>query len=120
MRPLRSNRLSAGERTWGFSRTPSSAGTKLSCTLSGFPMCAKPSGVYAKESSKAGTMSRWTIFGGASPGAVNILLDDYAPLANKWFLWDNSTPPAKLLAESASQSIIQLQLFFAFHEEKSA
>jgi len=25
-------------------------------------------------------------------------LDDYAPLANKWFLWDNSTPPAKLLA----------------------
>lgn len=44
------------------------------------------------------------------------LLDDYAPLANKWFLWDNSTPPAKLLAESASQSIIQLRTFFSFHE----
>lgn len=48
------------------------------------------------------------------------LLDDYAPLANKWFLWDNSTPPAKLLAESTSQSIIQLRTFFSFHEEKSA
>jgi predicted ABC-type ATPase len=48
------------------------------------------------------------------------LLDDYAPSANKWFLWDNSTPPAKLLAESTAQSIIQLRRFFAFHEEKSA
>ena len=47
------------------------------------------------------------------------LLDDYAPLANKWFLWDNSTPPAKLLAESSSQSIIQLRTFFSFHEEAS-
>ena len=48
------------------------------------------------------------------------LLEDYAPLANKWFIWDNSTPPAKLLAESTSQSIIQLRAFFSFHEEKSA
>ncbi len=48
------------------------------------------------------------------------LLDDYAPSANKWFLWDNSTPPAKLLAESSAQSIIQLRAFFSFHEEKSA
>lgn len=48
------------------------------------------------------------------------LLADYAPLAKGWFLWDNSTPPAKLLAESASHSIIQLRAFFAFHEEKSA
>jgi len=48
------------------------------------------------------------------------LVDDYAPLANKWFLWDNSTPPAKLLAESSAQSIIQLRAFFSFHEEKSA
>jgi predicted ABC-type ATPase len=48
------------------------------------------------------------------------LLDDYAPLATKWFLWDNSTPPAKLLAESTSQSIIQLRAFFSFHEGKSA
>jgi predicted ABC-type ATPase len=52
--------------------------------------------------------------------SIQHLLDDYAPLANKWFLWDNSTPPAKLLAESASQSIIQLRTFFSFHEEKSA
>jgi predicted ABC-type ATPase len=48
------------------------------------------------------------------------LLDDYAPLATKWFLWDNSTPPAKLLAESPVQSIIELRAFFSFHEEKSA
>ncbi len=27
------------------------------------------------------------------------------------------SPPAKLLAESASQSIIQLRSFFSFHEE---
>jgi predicted ABC-type ATPase len=47
------------------------------------------------------------------------LVDDYAPLANKWFLWDNSTPPAKLVAESSAQSIIQLRAFFSFHEEKS-
>ena len=47
------------------------------------------------------------------------LLDEYAPLANKWFLWDNSTPPAKLLAESATHSIIELRTFFSFHEEKS-
>jgi len=40
------------------------------------------------------------------------LLDDYAPLAKKWFLWDNSTPPAKLLAESATHSILQLRAFF--------
>src|SRR5437773_284144 len=51
--------------------------------------------------------------------SIQHLLDDYASLATKWFLWDNSTPPAKLLAESASQSIIQLRSFFAFHEEKS-
>jgi predicted ABC-type ATPase len=48
------------------------------------------------------------------------LLKDYAPLANKWFLWDNSTPPAKLLAESTSQSIVELRAFFSFHEGKSA
>ena len=52
--------------------------------------------------------------------SIQHLLDDYAPLANKWFLWDNSTPPAKLLAESTSQSIIQLRTFLSFHEEKSA
>jgi predicted ABC-type ATPase len=47
------------------------------------------------------------------------LLDDYAPLSNKWFLWDNSMPPAKLLAESATHSIVELRKFFSFHEEKS-
>jgi predicted ABC-type ATPase len=52
--------------------------------------------------------------------SIQHLLDDYVQLANKWFLWDNSTPPAKLLAESTSQSIIELRAFFSFHEEKSA
>jgi predicted ABC-type ATPase len=51
--------------------------------------------------------------------SIQHLLDDYAPLATKWFLWDNSIPPAKLLAESATHSIIQLRSFFASHEEKS-
>jgi len=51
--------------------------------------------------------------------SIEHLLDDYAPLATKWFLWDNSTPPAKLLAESASHTIIQLRSFFASHEEES-
>ena len=52
--------------------------------------------------------------------SIQHLVDDYAPLASKWFLWDNSTPPAKLLAESTSRSIVQLRAFFSFHEEKSA
>jgi predicted ABC-type ATPase len=51
--------------------------------------------------------------------SIQHLLDDYAPLATRWFLWDNSTPPAKLLAESASHTIIQLRSFFASHEEES-
>jgi predicted ABC-type ATPase len=51
--------------------------------------------------------------------SIQHLLDDYTPLATKWFLWDNSTPPAKLLAESATHSIVQLRAFFAFHEEES-
>jgi len=50
---------------------------------------------------------------------IEHLLNDYAPLADKWFLWDNSAPPAKLLAESATQTIIQLRAFFSFHEEAS-
>ena len=45
--------------------------------------------------------------------SIEHLLDDYAPLADKWFLWDNSAPPAKLLAESAAQTIIQLRGFFS-------
>jgi predicted ABC-type ATPase len=51
--------------------------------------------------------------------SIQHLLKDYAPLASKWFLWDNSMPPAKLLAESATHSIIELRTFFSFHEEKS-
>lgn len=47
------------------------------------------------------------------------LMHDCAPLADKWFLWDNSTPPAKLLAESATQTILQLRALFSFHEEAS-
>ena len=50
--------------------------------------------------------------------SIQHLLDDYATLANKWFLWDNSTPPAKLLAESATHRIVELRTFFSFHEEK--
>jgi predicted ABC-type ATPase len=51
--------------------------------------------------------------------SIEHLLNDYAPLADKWFLWDNSAPPAKLLAESATQTIVQLRAFFSFHEEAS-
>jgi predicted ABC-type ATPase len=51
--------------------------------------------------------------------SIRHLLDDYGPLANKWFLWDNSAPPAKLLAESATHSIVELRAFFSSHEEKS-
>ena len=51
--------------------------------------------------------------------SITHLVDDYAPLADRWFLWDNSAPPAKLLAESATQTIIQLRAFFSFHEEAS-
>jgi predicted ABC-type ATPase len=52
--------------------------------------------------------------------SIQHFLDDYAPLSTKWFLWDNSTPPAKLLAESSIHSIVDLRAFFSFHEEKSA
>jgi predicted ABC-type ATPase len=51
--------------------------------------------------------------------SIHHFVDEYAPLANKWFLWDNSTPPAKLLAESATHTIVQLQAFFALYEENS-
>jgi predicted ABC-type ATPase len=45
--------------------------------------------------------------------SIQHLLDDYLPLANRWALWDNSTPPAKLLANSAAYSIVDLRRFFA-------
>jgi predicted ABC-type ATPase len=51
--------------------------------------------------------------------SIQHLLDDYAPLADRWALWDNSTPPANLLAESTTHGIVQLRTFFSFHEEKS-
>jgi predicted ABC-type ATPase len=51
--------------------------------------------------------------------SIQHLLDDYAPLSTKWFLWDNATPPAKLLAESAVHSIVEVRAFFTSHEEKS-
>jgi predicted ABC-type ATPase len=51
--------------------------------------------------------------------SVEHLVNDYAQLANKWFLWDNSTPPAKLLAESLTQTIVQLRTFLSLHEEAS-
>ena len=31
--------------------------------------------------------------------SIQHLLDDYTSLADRWALWDNSTPPARLLAE---------------------
>jgi predicted ABC-type ATPase len=31
--------------------------------------------------------------------SIQHFLGDYAPLAGKWFLWDNSIPPAKLLVD---------------------
>jgi len=52
--------------------------------------------------------------------SIQHLLADYASQATQWFLWDNSTPPAKLLAESFTHSIVDLRAFFSFHEEKSA
>ena len=45
--------------------------------------------------------------------SIEHLLDDYAPLVDRWVLWDNSTPPAKALANSATQSIVDLRNFFA-------
>jgi predicted ABC-type ATPase len=44
--------------------------------------------------------------------ALSNLLDDYAPLADRWALWDNSAPPAKALANSATHSIVDLRNFF--------
>jgi hypothetical protein len=44
--------------------------------------------------------------------SIQHLLDDYMLLANRWALWDNSIPPAKLLANSATDSIVDLRNFF--------
>lgn len=42
---------------------------------------------------------------------IDHLVKDYAPLADNWALWDNSRPPAKLVATSQTQSIIELAEF---------
>lgn len=39
---------------------------------------------------------------------IEHLLKDYAPLADKWALWDNSTPPSKLLATSETHGMLEL------------
>lgn len=44
--------------------------------------------------------------------SIQHLLGDYAPLADRWALWDNSTPPARLLANSSTHGIIDLRKFF--------
>jgi predicted ABC-type ATPase len=44
--------------------------------------------------------------------SIQHLLDDYALLANRWALWDNSAPPARLLANSSTHGIIDLRKFF--------
>lgn len=44
---------------------------------------------------------------------IEHFLDDYASVADRWALWDNSAPPAKLLANSATESIVDLRKFFA-------
>ena len=45
--------------------------------------------------------------------SIQHLLNDYAPIADRWVLWDNSTPPAKALANSATHSIVDLRNFFS-------
>lgn len=44
--------------------------------------------------------------------SIQHLLDDYASLADRWALWDNSTPPARLLANSSTHGIVDLRKFF--------
>jgi predicted ABC-type ATPase len=44
--------------------------------------------------------------------SIQHLLDDYTSLADRWALWDNSTPPARLLANSSTHGIIDLRTFF--------
>jgi predicted ABC-type ATPase len=47
---------------------------------------------------------------------IQHLLDDYAPLADRWAPWDNSTPPAKLLANSVTHFIVDLRNFSSSNE----
>jgi predicted ABC-type ATPase len=46
------------------------------------------------------------------------LVSDYAPLANEWFIWDNSAPPATLLAQSQTRTTIDLAKLITPDEER--
>jgi predicted ABC-type ATPase len=37
-----------------------------------------------------------------------LLVSDYAPLADRWAVWDNRTSPSRLMAESATCSLAEL------------
>jgi len=45
--------------------------------------------------------------------SIEHLLADYLPLADEWQIWDNTNPPAKLLASWRSHTIIELQNILA-------
>lgn len=45
--------------------------------------------------------------------SVTLFVTEYAPLADRWRLWDNSSPPAKLLAQSERCSILELREMFS-------
>ena len=87
------------------------AAMRLSCTLFGFLMCAKRSAACGRESSKAGTMFRWTIYGGDFVEAFNTCSMTTRLWLNRWALWDNSSPPATLLANSSTHGIVDLRKF---------
>jgi predicted ABC-type ATPase len=44
--------------------------------------------------------------------SIEHLLNDYARLTDRWALWDNAIPPAKILANSDTHSIVDLRTFF--------
>jgi predicted ABC-type ATPase len=37
------------------------------------------------------------------------LVEDYIDFANRWIIWDNTRPPAKVLASSDTHTILQLR-----------
>jgi predicted ABC-type ATPase len=37
------------------------------------------------------------------------LVEDYIGLAGRWIIWDNTRPPAKVLASSNTRTILQLR-----------
>lgn len=50
---------------------------------------------------------------------ITHFVNNYAPLADEWFVWDNSRPPAKLLAQSSTLSIVALSEFLLPNEQSS-